>query len=113
MVCASPALKLLIKAMQYTLKIPGTTAEFRTLPSEVNTLDGKNVHGALLDEIHQWKHGKKLYNMLADGVMSRDNALVLMTSTAGVVRQDVCDDKYNDAEVICKSILENKGFKLI
>ena len=31
---------------------------FKPLASDTNTMDGLNVHGALMDEIHQWKSGK-------------------------------------------------------
>jgi hypothetical protein len=40
---------------------------FRPLGSDSDTLDGLNVHGALLDEIHAWKT-KDLYDVIVDGV---------------------------------------------
>ena len=44
---------------------------FKPLASDSDSLDGLNIHCALLDEIHQWKAGKALYDILADGVSAR------------------------------------------
>lgn len=45
---------------------------FRPLDSDSDTLDGLNVHGVLMDEIHQWKNSKNLYNIMEDGTTARD-----------------------------------------
>lgn len=49
---------------------------FKALASDSDTLDGLNIHCALMDEIHQWKNGKALYDIIADGVSAREQPLI-------------------------------------
>lgn len=84
---------------------------FKPLASDSDTLDGLNVHGALMDEIHQWKNGKALYDILADGVSARMQPLIYITSTAGTIREDIYDAKYDEAEKIINGLFDPLGFK--
>ena len=61
---------------------------FKPLASDSDTLDGLNIHCGLMDEIHQWKDGRKLYDIIADGVTAREQPLIYITSTAGTIRGD-------------------------
>lgn len=100
MVRKSPALKKRMKA-----KVNEISSEdfndgiYKPLASDSDTLDGLNVHGALMDEFHQWKNGRPLYDIIADGVTAREQPLIFMTSTAGVVREDIYDEIYEEAEM--------------
>ena len=80
------------------------------MASDSDTLDGLNVHCALMDEIHQWKDGKKLYDIIADGVSAREQPLVFMTSTAGTIREDIYDQKYEEAERVINGYFDDKGY---
>ncbi|WP_461213861.1 terminase large subunit [Lacticaseibacillus sp. GG6-2] len=72
---------------------------FKPLASDSDTLDGLNPSGVLMDEIHQWKNGESLYNIMADGVTAREQPLIFITSTAGTVREDIYDQIYEEAEM--------------
>lgn len=84
---------------------------FKPLASDSDTLDGLNVHGALMDEIHQWKNGKALYDIIADGVSAREQPLIYITSTAGTIREDLYDMEYEDATNIINGYFEEDGYK--
>lgn len=84
---------------------------FKPLASDSDTLDGLNVHGALMDEIHQWKNGKALYDIMADGTTAREQPLVFVTSTAGTVREDIYDQKYEEAERVINGLFDENGYK--
>lgn len=84
---------------------------FKPLASDSDTLDGLNVHGALLDEIHQWKNGKPLFDIIVDGTTNREQPLVYMTSTAGTIREDIYDSKYDEAERIINGLFDDDGYK--
>lgn len=84
---------------------------FKPLASDYDSLDGMNIHCALLDEIHQWKNGKALYDILADGVSARNQPLIYITSTAGTIREDIYDAKYEEAEHIINGIFNENGYK--
>lgn len=84
---------------------------FKPLASDSDSLDGLNIHCALLDEIHQWKAGKALYDILADGVSARIQPLIYVTSTAGTIREDIYDQKYDESERIINGLYDPAGYK--
>lgn len=84
---------------------------YKPLASDSDTLDGLNIHCALMDEIHQWKAGKALYDILADGVSARTQPLIYITSTAGTIREDIYDAKYDEAERIINGLFDKDGYK--
>lgn len=84
---------------------------FKPLASDSDTLDGLNVHGVLMDEIHQWKNGKALYDIMADGTSARRQPLIYITSTAGTIREDIYDSKYEEAERVINGLFDENGYK--
>jgi phage terminase large subunit-like protein len=64
-----------------------------------------------MDEIHQWKNGKALYDIMVDGVAAREQSLIFMTSTAGTVREDIYDLKYDEAERVINGYEDEAGYK--
>lgn len=112
MVRKSPALlrriKPLVAELSSELFNDGT---FKPLASDSDTLDGLNVHGALMDEIHQWKNGRAMYDIIADGVAVRNQPLIFITSTAGTIREDIYDQKYDEAERVINGLFDDNGYK--
>lgn len=100
MVNKSPELRQLIKPLVGEMDCAANESVFKPLASDTDTLDGLNVHGALMDEVHQWRDGVALYDIIADGTTAREQPMVLITSTAGVVREDIYDNKYEYAEKV-------------
>lgn len=84
---------------------------FKPLASDADSLDGLNIHCALMDEFHQWKNGVVLYDILADGVSAREQPLIYMTSTAGTIREDIYDKKYEEASRIINGLMDKNGYK--
>lgn len=112
MVRKSPALLKRIKALTHELSSELFNAGvFKPLASDSDTLDGLNVHGVLMDEIHQWKNGKALYDIMADGTTAREQPLVFITSTAGTIREDIYDDKYEYAANVINGYADPGGYK--
>lgn len=83
---------------------------FKPLASDSDTLDGLNVHCVLMDEIHQWKNGKALFDIMADGTSAREQPLVYITSTAGTVREDIYDQKYEESERVINGLFDENGY---
>lgn len=110
MVRKSPALLRRIKPLTHELSSEMfNDGVFKPLASDSDTLDGLNVHGVLMDEIHQWKNGMALYNIMADGTTAREQPLVFITSTAGTIREDIYDEKYEYAERIINGYSDPNG----
>ena len=84
---------------------------FKPLASDSDSLDGLNVHCVLMDEIHQWKNGTELYNIMADGTSARTQPLVYITSTAGTIRKDIYDSKYAESERVINGLFMENGYK--
>lgn len=111
MIKKSQALLKRVRTLVSELASDFNDGTFKALSSEVDTMDGPNVHCALMDEIHQWKNGKELFDMVADGIIAREQPLIFMTSTAGVVREDLYDQKYEDAEKLINGYEDPDGYR--
>lgn len=110
MVKKSPALLKRIRPLVAELCSDFNDGNFKPLASDSDTLDGLNVHCALMDEIHQWKNGRALYDIIADGVTAREQPLIFMTSTAGVIREDIYDQEYEEAEKLINGYEDPDGY---
>lgn len=62
-------------------------------------------------EIHQWKNGKALYDIIADGITAREQPLIFVTTTAGTIREDIYDMKYDEAEMVINGYDDENGYK--
>lgn len=111
MVKKSPTLKRKIKPLVSEMNSEYNDSIFKPLVSDVDSLDGLNVHGALMDEIHQWKNGKALYDIIGDGVTAREQPLIFITSTAGTIREDIYDSKYEECERVINGYQDEDGYK--
>lgn len=111
MVRKSPALTKRVRSLVAELDTDFNDGVFKPLASDSDTLDGLNIHCVLMDEIHQWKQGKALYDIMADGVSAREQPLVYMTSTAGTIREDIYDQKYDEAEMVINGYDDPEGYK--
>jgi phage terminase large subunit-like protein len=110
MVKKSPSLLRRIKPLVAELVCDWNDSTFKPLGSDSDTLDGLNVHGALLDEIHAWKD-KNLYDVIVDGTSAREQPLLVMITTAGTVREAVYDMKYDEAEMVLNGFGDPDGYK--
>lgn len=111
MVNKSPVLRRRIKPLVAEMVSGFNDGVFKPLASDTDTLDGLNVHCALMDEIHQWKQGKALYDIIADGVTAREQPMIFITSTAGVIREDIYDEKYDYAANVINGYTDPEGYR--
>lgn len=110
MVNKSPALRKRIKPLVSELRADYNDSTFKPLGSDSETLDGLNVHGAMMDEIHAWKD-KNLYDVIVDGTSSREQPMIFMITTAGTIRESVYDMKYDEAEMLLNGLDDPEGYK--
>ncbi|MEC2708141.1 terminase large subunit [Bacillus thuringiensis] len=110
MVKKSPALLKRIKPLVSEMVSEWNDSTFKPLGSDSETLDGLNVHGAMMDEIHAWKD-KNLYDVIVDGTSSREQPMIFMITTAGTIRESVYDMKYEEAEMLLNGFDDPDGYK--
>lgn len=99
MIKKSPALNKRSKCLVGEIDVPGNDGTFKPLSSDSNTLDGLNIHCAIIDELHAVED-MNLYDVLVDGMTAREQPLCLIISTAGTVREGIYDQKYSEAQDI-------------
>lgn len=110
MILKSPDLKKRVRCLTNVLAYDKTNSSFKPLSSDSNTEDGLNIYLAECDEIHAWK-GTDLYNIVADGISARDEPIILITTTAGFIREGAYDVKYAEAENVINGLFDENGYK--
>lgn len=98
MIKQSPELRAVTTKSRSDIFFPEGLGTFKALASDSNTLDGLNVHCAIIDELHAIRD-RNLYEVLKQGTSSRDQPLIVMITTAGTVRENIFDEIY---EYACK-----------
>lgn len=110
MVKKSPTLRKRIKPLVAEMTSEFNDSFFKPLGRDSDSLDGLNVHCALLDEIHAWTD-QNLYDVIVDGTSSREEPLIFVTTTTGTVRECVYDLKYDEAERLINGYEDSEGYK--
>lgn len=111
MVKKSPSLAKRSKSLVSEIQCNFNDGTFKALASDSDSLDGLNVHGALIDELHAIKD-KNLYDVVIDGMTAREQPLSIITSTAGTVREGIFDLKYEEATNIIDGFDDEEGYKV-
>lgn len=109
MIKKSPALNKRCSCLVSRIKCKVNDGVFEPLAADSNNLDGLNVHGALIDELHAIKD-KNLYDVIVDGMTAREQPLSIITSTAGTVRENIFDLKYEEAANIIDGYGQPDGY---
>lgn len=110
MVNKSPVLRKRIKPLVSEMVSEFNDGTFKPLGRDSETIDGLNVHGATLDEVHAWKD-MNLYDVVVDGISSRDNPMIFTTTTAGTVRESVFDRLYDECELVINGYDDPDGYR--
>lgn len=109
MIKKSPALNKKLDLRVSVIRSRFNEGTFEPLGSDSDKLDGLNVHGALIDELHALKD-KNLYDVLIDGMTAREQPLCIITTTAGTVRDNIYDLKYDECERIINGYDDPAGY---
>ncbi|OUM85696.1 MAG: terminase [Bacillus thermozeamaize] len=109
MVMQSPALSKHIRKRKTDLYFPVTFSKFEPLASDSNSLDGLNVHYAIMDELHAIKD-RNLYDVIKQAMTAREQPLLDMITTAGFVRECIYDSIYEYACNVLDGIVEDERF---
>lgn len=83
---AADALKSRLEVYKTAIASPWNNGTCQPLGKDSGTLDGLNIHGAILDELHAWKD-RHLWDVVNTATGARDNPLIIRTTTAGYDKQ--------------------------
>lgn len=109
MVQASPSLKKRIGVNVGNLHILGTASKFEPLGADEDTMDGLNVHGAIVDEVHAHKN-RGIWDVLETASGSRRQPMRLAITTAGFDRHSICWELHEYGQKVNEGILEDDSF---
>jgi len=74
---------------KHDITIPSTASSYKPLNSEGSTLDGLNIHGAAVDEVHAHKT-RAVWDVLDSADGARSQSLISAITTAGSNRSGIC-----------------------
>lgn len=109
MIRKSPDLRSEVETGKHAIYIEESGAKFVPLGADYNTLDGLNVHGAIVDELHAHKKSGVL-DVLDSGTGSRRQPMIFMITTAGLTRVGIGYDMHVRAEKVLEGVYSDDTF---
>lgn len=109
MVKASPFLRKRIRSFKDNLNILDSASKFEPVGRDADSLDGLNVHGAIIDEVHAHKN-RELWDILDTATGSRRQPMMFSITTAGFDRQSLCWSLHEYLEKILAGVIEDDSF---
>lgn len=109
MVKASPALRKRIKIYKDNLHIEATHSKFEPLGADADTMDGLNVHAALVDELHAHK-SRAVWDVLDTATAARRQPLMIAITTAGFDQTSFCYEMHCYAERVLNGTVKDDTF---
>jgi len=106
MVKASPLLRSKIGVFKDNLHIERTNSKFEPLGADADTMDGLNIHGAIVDELHAHKT-RAIWDVLETATGARRQPLIFAITTAGFDRNSVCWEWHDYSTKILDGIIED------
>lgn len=106
MVERSPALSARIDVSVGALAHAASGSTFRPVSSEHRGLDGKRVHMALVDELHEHRDAQ-VVDKLRAGTKGRKQALIFEITNSGYDRHSVCWQHHEYSLKVLEGVLEN------
>lgn len=109
MVRASSMLSKRIRTFRDNLNIEGTASKFEPLGADADTLDGLNIHGAIVDEIHAHKT-REVWDKIDTATGARRQPLMFGITTAGFDRQSLCYELNEYTQKVLSGIIDDDSF---
>jgi len=81
----------------------------KALASNTNSLDGLDVHGAVIDELAAIKD-RDIYDLIKQAMGARKQPLLFTITTNGYVREGIFDAQYEYATNVLNGTVRNKRF---
>ena len=81
-----------VAIMQHSITVAQTASKYMPLSAEGSTLDGLNVHCAIIDELHAHKT-RAVYDVIDSARGAREQSLLWSITTAGSDRSGICYER--------------------
>ena len=98
---------------RHDITIASTASGAKPLNAEGSTLDGLNIHGAVVDELHAHKT-RALFDVLDSATGARSQPLILMITTAGSDRAGICYEQRDyTIKVLERTLVDETWFGIV
>lgn len=78
-----------VEVGKHDITLPGMASSFKPLNAEGSTLDGLNIHGCVVDEVHAHKT-RAVWDVIDSADGARSQSLISAITTAGSNRAGIC-----------------------
>ncbi len=109
MVKKSGPLKKRIAIYKDNLHNEATASKFEPVGRDADSLDGLNIHGAIVDELHAHKT-RDLWDVLETATGARRQPLMYAITTAGYNRQSICYELHDYTRKVLEGIIQDDSF---
>ena len=109
MIRQSPLLSKHIKKRASDLYFAHNFGFIKALASNSNSLDGLDVHAAVIDELAAIKN-RDIYDLIKQAMGARRQPLLFCITTNGFIRDGIFDTQYDYASGILSGEIKNKRF---
>ena len=109
MIKRSPSLRRRTKIYRDNVNIPNTANKMEPLGRDTDSMDGLNIHGAIVDELHAHKT-RDMVDVIDTATGARRQPLIYEITTAGFDRQSVCFSHHEYTCKILDGIIEDDAF---
>lgn len=106
MVRKSPELKKFVRVFKNNLSSVESNSKFEPLGANADSLDGLNVHGALVDELHAHK-SRDLWDIMETATGSRQQPIQWAITTAGYDKHSICFEMHAYLQKILEEVIED------
>ncbi|KKK60420.1 hypothetical protein LCGC14_3024540, partial [marine sediment metagenome] len=93
----------------HNLHVLATGSKFEALSAEGNSLDGLNIHGAVIDELHAHRT-RKVYDVLETATGSRSQPLLLSITTSGSDQAGVCYEQRTYVTKLVERVITDETY---
>jgi phage terminase large subunit-like protein len=101
-----------VDVKSHNVNVPATASKFEALSAEDSSLDGLNIHCAIVDELHAHKT-RAVFDVLETATGSRTQSLLWLITTAGSNRAGICYEQRTYATKILERVIEDETYWVI
>jgi phage terminase large subunit-like protein len=95
-----------VAILQHSITVAYTSSKFAPLAAEGSTLDGLNVHFAVIDELHAHKT-RAVYDVIDTARGAREQSLLWNITTAGTDRSGICYERRTHVTKILDGVIDD------
>lgn len=98
-----------IEVLAHAIVQKSTASVMMALSADANTLDGKNIHFVVVDELHAHRT-REVFDVLETGTGKRGQSLMWCITTAGSDRAGVCYEQHTYAIKVLSGVAVDESF---